>query len=853
MTDRTTLLEHEEAQRLTNLLSLNILDTPPQREFDELTRMAALACDAASAAITLVDADRVWCKSRVCVEVEEVGREHAFCSLDVARGDILVIPDTWLDERCRANPLITGDKAIRFYAGAALITTAGRCIGRVCVFDEKPRAGLLKGQEDALINLARIAVDLMESNRHRRIGQVAAKVADVTSDAILCADAEGVITYWNTAAEIMFGHPATAAIGAPLDIIMPDDLKQAHHGGFNRAASGAPMTLAGRPVELTAKRADGSTFPIELTLGRWLDDGKVAFAAIIRDVSARKLLEREREQARMFLDTVIESLPAMLFVKDAGSRRYLLMNKAGAEIAGRPREDFVGRTDSELFPGQGEAYEARDVAASSAPGVHLFESEHVRADGQRFSLRTKRVVVDGANGEHYLLGMTEDVTEARRAQAEVKRMAEYDSLTGLRNRAGFVTRVEKLVASATAFTLLSVDLDRFKAVNDQFGHLAGDEVLAQVGHRLSELARRGDLVARIGGDEFAMILTGKGAAQRAGELAPQIIAALETPMQAGRLRAFIGASVGGASYPGDGHTPAEIRQAADLALYRAKENGRGSACFYSSALDAVLRDRRQLEQALRQTLSDDAIDVAFQPVFEIRSGVVTSFEALARWQHPTRGLISPADFISLAEECGLIDALGTRVLCKACEEAMTWPRQIAVAVNLSPLQFQSGRLCSSIKGILRDTGLAPERLQLEVTEGLLIRDVDRTFQQLEDLRALGIQILMDDFGVGYSSLSYFQRFRFDKVKIDRSFVDTAPSEVVSQAIIKAVAQVGATLNMGVVAEGVETNRQLEILADLGCTHVQGYLLSRPLPRQLVHNFLNNVSWPSAKSPLSVLG
>lgn len=839
MMDSVGLAGLDEAERLTSLLSLGILDTPPQHDFDEVGRLAALACGTGSAGVTLVDADRVWFKSRLCVDVSEVPREQALCSLEIDRAELLVIPDTWLDERCAGNPLIEGEGAIRFYAGAPLFSSSGHCVGRLCVFDSEPREGLTDGQREALRGLARIATELMDTSRFRQIGRVAAKVADVTSDAILCADARGCITYWNAAAETMFGHTASVAIGAPLDIIMPGEFRGAHRNGFARAAAGAPMTLAGRPVELTATRADGSSFPIELTLGRWHDGTSFAFAAIIRDVTSRKMLEREREQARMFLDTVIENLPAMLFVKDAESRRYLLMNRAGAEIAGRPQSDFAGQTDGELFPGQGEVYEARDRAAGAAPGVHVFESEHVRADGQRFSLRTKRLVIDAPNGDgRYLLGMTEDVTEARRAQAEVRRMAEYDSLTGLRSRGGFVDRVEALAGAGTPFTLLSVDLDRFKAVNDQFGHLTGDEVLAQVGARLGELASRGDLVARVGGDEFAMILVGAEAIRRAGELAPLIVAAMSEPFPTGRARAFVGASIGAASCPGDGRTATEVRQAADLALYRAKETGRGSACFYSAALDASLRDRRQLEQALRHALDDDGIEVAYQPVFEVRSGRVASFEALARWRHPSRGLVSPADFVALAEECGLIEALGTRVLHKACLEAAGWDAAVPVAVNLSPLQFQTGRLCDTVRQVLAETGLLPGRLQLEVTEGLLIRDVERTFEQLEELRGFGIRILMDDFGVGYSSLSYFQRFRFDKVKIDRSFVSAAPAELAAQAIIQAVAQVGARLGMSVVAEGVETEEQLRMLSDLGCTHVQGYLLGRPLPREAVTAFLS---------------
>jgi diguanylate cyclase (GGDEF)-like protein/PAS domain S-box-containing protein len=839
------LAQQLEASRLTSLLSMGVLDTPAQSEFDELTRLAALACGTASAAVTLIDADRAWFKSRVCLDVPEVPRDWALCSLEIADGQFLCIPDTWRDERCAGNPLTVGPDAIRFYAGAPLLSSTGHCVGRLCVFDGEPREALADSARDALTAIAQIVADLLDARHYRHIGRIAAQVVDVTSDAILCADARGRITFWNAAAEVMFGHPANQALGAPLELIMPSDLKAAHATGFAQAAKGAFMKLAGKSVELTAVKADGTHFPIELSLGRWQDGDAPGFAAIIRDASSRKLLEREREQARMFLDTVIENLPAMLFVKDAESQRYLLMNKAGAEIAGRPQEDFPGRTDSELFPGLGEGYEARDRAAAEIPGVHIYESEHVRADGQRVSLRTKRLVIDAPLDKgRYLLGMSEDVTEARLAQAEVQRLAEYDALTGLRNRAGFVTRIDELAAAGTPFTMLGVDLDRFKAVNDQFGHLIGDEVLSRIGRRLSDLASRGDLIARLGGDEFMIVLVGDDAVHRAADLSPAIIAAIEEPVSTDRVRAFVGASIGVASYPADGATATEVRQATDLALYRAKENGRGTTCFYNEAIDAALRDRRQLEHALRQAVDEDGIEVVFQPVFSVQTGLTTSFEALARWRHPLRGPIAPADFIALAEECGLIEALGKMILCKACNEAARWPAQVRVAVNLSPLQFQTGKLCETVSQILDETGLPPQRLQLEVTEGLLIRDVDRTFSQLEQLRALGIQILMDDFGVGYSSLSYFQRFPFDKVKIDRSFVESAPEAPAAQAIIRAVVQLGETLNMGVVAEGVETPAQMDLLASFGCTHVQGYLLGRPMPRQEIAGFLARQTQPS---------
>lgn len=676
MTDPRDIAAGPETARLTSLLNMKILDTPPQQEFDEITRLAALACDAASAAVTLIDAHRGWFKSRVRIGVPEVPREHALCSLEIDRPTLLVIADTQLDSRCAGNPLTQGDGAIRFYAGAPLITSTGHCLGRLCVMGHEPRTGLTDGQHTALTELARIVTDRIEARQNRQLGLIASQVVDVTSDAILCSDAIGRITFWNAAAERMFGRPAADAIGSELSIIVPPGFRAAHRAGFAAAAHGGHMKLAGHSVELTAIKADGSVFPVELSLSRWqTENSSPAFAAIIRDVSARKLLEHEREQARAFLNTVVEHLPAMLFVKDVDTQRYLLMNKTGAEIAELPQSEFVGRTDSELFPGRGEGYEARDRAACEVPGVHVHESQHVRTDGQMVHLRTKRLRVDSLDGQpRYLLGLTEDVTEARRAQAEVARLAAYDSLTGLRNRASYIERLGMLVETRTSFALLSIDLDRFKAINDQFGHLVGDDVLLRAALRLSGLASSGDLLARVGGDEFVMVLIGNDADMRCRRIASAIVAELEEPIETDRVRAHIGASVGVALFPRDAQTIEAIRQASDLALYRAKDQGRGTACFYSEAMDAAMREHQMLEIALREAVETDAITLAFQPVRSLETGHITSFEALARWTHDVRGNVPPSEFIGLAEECGLIKKTRCRIAAQGVSRSDTLAR-----------------------------------------------------------------------------------------------------------------------------------------------------------------------------------
>ena len=847
MTFISTLSEAAETDRLTALWNMAILDTPAHRDFDEVTRLAALALGSESAAVSLVDDRRAWFKSRLCMPATEAPREHAFCTLALDSVVPIVILDTHADVRCEGNPLTLGPDGYRFYAGAPIVTSAGHCLGTLCVLDRQPRENVPPEQVQALADLAGIVAGLIEARRFRQIGEIATQVVDVTSDAILCVDGAGAITFWNRAAEAMFGHSSAQAIGQTLDIILPVTHAAAHHRGFARASAGGRTTLVGKSVELTAKRIDSSEFPIELSLARWGSlEGGYNFAGIIRDATARRMLEREREQAKTFLDTVVDHLPAMLFVKDAETKRYLLVNRAGEELTGKSRNDMIGKTDPELFV-QGAGYEQRDRAALAAEGVHLFESEFERPGGDSVTLRTKRIVIDGPNREReYIVGMSEDVTETRKAQAQVQRLAHYDSLTGLRNRGSFVDEIDRLIAAEAPFALISIDLDRFKAVNDQFGHLAGDAALAQIGDRLRAVAMVATTLARVGGDEFALIVTGPALAERSRILAATIVTALASPIVTRWATVQLGSSVGIALAPDDGDTTEELRQHADLALYRAKQQGRGVVCFFSAEMDRATQDRRGLERDLRAALDSGEITLAYQPVVSTKTEQITSVEALARWCHPIRGPIPPDLFISIAEESGLITQLGTRILCIACEEAMEWPEHIKVAVNISPMQIHAGDLSEVVRNVLTATGLPSHRLQLEVTEGLFLRDVDLTFRELEQLRSLGIQILMDDFGIGYSSLSYFERFRFDKVKIDQSFVRQMLTSQAASAIIQAVIGLGTTLGMGVVAEGVETPEQMVGLVEAGCTHLQGYLFSKPLHREEIRAcLLTNARYASA--------
>ncbi len=428
----------------------------------------------------------------------------------------------------------------------------------------------------------------------------------------------------------------------------------------------------------------------------------------------------------------------------------------------------------------------------------------------------------------------EDVTERRRAEMQLAFLAHHDALTSLPNRTFFHERLRQATVQANRgvpFVLMSLDMNGFKTVNDTLGHAAGDELLQAVAQRLRSCVRESDTVARLGGDEFAVIQTGPKDDGDAIVLAKRLIKALGQPYLLQGHQVISGCSVGMAMAPRDGCEVDDLLKKADMALYRAKKDETLRYSFFEPELDARLETRRTMERDLRQALQRDELRLHYQPLVEAQTGRVTSYEALLRWQHPERGTVSPADFIPLAEETGLIVPIGEWVVRTACKEAATWADEIKVAVNLSPAQFKSGRLPEMIAEALSTSGLSADRLELEITETVLLQNSEATLKALHRLRGLGVRIALDDFGTGYSSLSYLRSFPFDKLKIDRSFVQDLPESHASRAIVQAITALGASFNIPITAEGVEKLEQMEYLRREGCKELQGFYLSRPKPRE----------------------
>jgi diguanylate cyclase (GGDEF)-like protein len=446
----------------------------------------------------------------------------------------------------------------------------------------------------------------------------------------------------------------------------------------------------------------------------------------------------------------------------------------------------------------------------------------------------------------------EDITERVQSEARIAHLAFHDPLTDLPNRAAFNDHIEKAFRSAAAdgggFSVLCIDLDRFKEINDVYGHSTGDRFLTEIGQRLRS-ACEGAFLARIGGDEFTIVSSGVTQPAGAEELCQRLSAAMDAPFCVDEYEITGGFTVGVSVYPRDGADVNTLVANAEAALYRAKAEQRGTIRFFEPAIDRQIREKRSLQQDIAQALEKDELKLYFQPQ-ALTSGEIFGFEILVRWQHPVRGMVSPGLFIPLAEETGEIQAIDEWVLREACREAASWPNPLSIAVNLSPVDFRRGDVVSMILGVLLETGLNPKRLEIEITEGVLIEDFDRAISILRRIKNLGVRIAMDDFGTGYSSLSYLQAFPFDKIKIDQSFIAKIGRNFEASAIIHAILGLGRALSLPVIAEGVETEEQRAFLAKEGCNEVQGYLIGRPGPLDQYRQVVTKFAEPSMRAALA---
>jgi diguanylate cyclase (GGDEF)-like protein/PAS domain S-box-containing protein len=609
---------------------------------------------------------------------------------------------------------------------------------------------------------------------------------------------------------------------------------------WRRLSAGGNLLCSPEVVErLLAVVSSGNRDQFEIDSDdRNLKLGATAFGDILSlTVSDVTALKRREASFRLLFD----NNPMPMWVFDAETNGFLSVNDAAVQHYGYSRTTFLHMKLQEIWP-RDEWVSHSEALQQIGEAYHSSGNwRHLKADGSEIHVLTfgRRVVFEGRDG--YLVAVV-DVTERRKAEARIAYMAHHDGLTNLPNREFYQDRLRLALehgqSGSNRVAVLCVDLDLFKNVNDSFGHPMGDRLLRLVADRLRSQVRGNNLAARLGGDEFAVILASDVSPNEVSDFSARLIKILSASYDIDGIEVVIGASIGVALSPGDGSTTEELMRNADMALYRAKSDGGGVHRFFEREMDQLAQKRRDMELDLRRAFANGEFELHYQPLVDIAADRISGFESLLRWRHPEKGMISPADFIPVAEDIGLIVSLGEWVLREACTEAAKWPDAIKVAVNLSPVQFRSRNLVQAVISALAHSGLSPLRLELEITESLFLAETEANLAILHQLRGLGISISMDDFGTGYSSLSYLRSFPFDKIKIDRSFVKDIAERPDCLAIVRAISGLGRSLNITTTAEGVETIDQLDWLRAEGCNEVQGFLFSAARPAAEVEALLS---------------
>jgi diguanylate cyclase (GGDEF)-like protein/PAS domain S-box-containing protein len=789
----------------------------PDAAWDELDRHAAIVDQQIDLLINYTAGDAFTYRQRARAAVAEDTKLNLFGTGLAVLLSALV---AWLLARRIIGPV------------AAASAVAGRIAGGDLDGD-MPRASA--DELGALLAAMGIMRENIRAMMQREVAQrrsAQARLADAlesSREGVVVVDREGRIALANSqAADFLASSPellkpgvefATAVTGA--------------------AGAGTALARVGDQLPTT-----GET---RLADGRWLRVSRNAtqeggFIVVCGDISVLKEQEAKLTATNLRLDAALDNMSQGLCLYDADNR-LKVVNRRFFEIFGlSPERIRPGTTFREILE---HSVLAGNHVGKSAPELIAEQEGFIsqRSQGTQFQeLSHGRVVamarqptVDGGWVATY-----EDVTERRHAEARIVFMARHDALTNLPNRVLFAERIEQALAQmgrGSGFAVLCLDLDHFKQVNDTLGHPVGDQLLRAVAERLQACAREIDTVARLGGDEFAIVQRDVKGPEAVAILARRIVEVVSAPYQLEGHCVTIGVSIGISLAPADGTLCERLLKNADLALYRAKAEQRGVWRFFEAEMDARLQARRRLEVELREALAGDQLKVLYQPIYDLERERICGFEALLRWQHPTRGLVSPTEFIPIAEEIGLIASFGEWVLYRACAEASKWPEHVKLAVNVSPAQFMSDRLVHAVTDALAVSGLKAPRLELEITESVLLANSGTTFNILHSLRALGARISMDDFGTGYSSLSYLRSFPVDKIKIDQSFVRGLSATDGSDMIVRALIGLGRSLGMLTTAEGVETAEQLSQLRMERCNEVQGYLFSPPVDPSLIPQLL----------------
>ena len=834
-----------EPDRLASLLRHAIIDTGADAYLDNLTRITARKLRVPMVLINLVDADRQWAKAAFGLpRGYELSRNAAFCSLTILAPNMAtVIPDTLQDARVAANPFVTGRPRFRFYAGSPVTDSEGLALGAICVLDTRAR---IFDDEDVAF-LSEMAenvsarLELYRSNAALRASEENSRNAiELNPHMPWTASAEGKA---EEAAErwlsLVGSPPQTNNDRGWIRTVHPDDLPAALAAWSASVHEGKLLDL-----EYRLRLADGSYrwFRVRASPKRDATGHIMRWYGTVEDIQDRKTVEASLQVSETCLRLALDLGRLRTWELDLASRR-LTASDVSVINFGLQLGASMSSYDAALariHPDDEQRY-GREIESAWAADQDLeIEYRSVWPDDTVHWVKIKGRPTRDAEGKPIrLVGLSLDITaqraaeeERQRAEARMAYLANHDPLTGLANRRQFHQALTEATAAATMeskVVLLYIDIDDFNAINVALGHSIGDKLLQHAAMRLKEAVRKGDLVSRYGGDEFTVILSNVSSIIEIEVLTDRLLLSLEHPIELDGMVLKLGASIGISVAPDDAQGVEHLIRNAEFALVRTKTTSRGHHQFFQADADVPLQELAELKLCLKDALGRGEFRLFYQPLVELEGGTIIGLEALIRWQHPIRGLIPPADFIPLAEETGLIIPIGRWVIQEACREAANWPEGVKLALNLSTVQFRNTKLVDEIGGALADSGLAADRLELEVTETLLLQDDHATTGALRDLGKLGIHVAMDDFGTGYSSLGYLRRFPFDRIKIDRSLIMGLPDAAGGDAIVHAIIGLAHSLGISVTAEGVETQEQVDLLRDKGCVEAQGYLFSRPVP------------------------
>jgi diguanylate cyclase (GGDEF)-like protein/PAS domain S-box-containing protein len=686
-------------------------------------------------------------------------------------------------------------------------------------------------------NGIRVATGILSDITERKAAEEAlqklASIVEFSQDGIIGKNMDGVITSWNRAAEKMYGYTAAEAVGRDLSFLLPSERQAEIRAIMERVQSGSPIDC----LETQRLTKEGSVLDVSLSISPIRDaSGRVTGASTIaRDITHRKHAE---EQLILQSAALEAAANAIMITNHEGT--IVWVNRAFTTMTGYSKEEVLDKNPRVLKSGeQSESYYANLWSTISSGEVWKGEIVNRRKDGTTYTEEMTITPINrdaGNPANRYFIAIKQDVTQRKAAEERVQFLAYYDALTGLPNRTLLQDRLAKTLAGARRqkdkVALLFLDLDRFKDINDSLGHSLGDLFLQEVAERLKSWGREQDTVARLSGDEFLIVLTRIKDVPDAAIAAERFMDAMTAEFVVQGHSLSIGCSVGISIYPEHGVDGETLIKNADAAMYSAKQSGRNNFRFFTDDMNAQVVERLTLESGLRLALDKKELFLVYQPQMDIATGKITGLEALLRWQHPELGLVPPDKFIRIAENSGLILPIGEWVVRTACQQARKWQDEglsaVSVAVNVSAVQFRQEDFCELIRGVLHETGLAPQYLELELTESLLLANADVTLSVLQELKALGLTLAIDDFGTGYSSFSYLRQFRVNKLKIDRSFVRDVAVNHDDAAITTAIISMAKSLNLKVIAEGVENEAQMSFLRAHHCDEIQGYYFSKPL-------------------------